>query len=117
LNLCEYDSEEREHGVGTGVNALFVVFYEEIKRELRLNRNCLFLIIDRILRNKVFFFCSCQMASQVKMRIIRNQRHKVSSDLFRGQIGQTNVSSEDHARSLGLSVREVEAAHHRGEAD
>jgi hypothetical protein len=56
LNLCEYDSEEREHGVGTGVNALFVVFYEEIKRELRLNRNCLFLIIDRILRNKVFFF-------------------------------------------------------------
>jgi hypothetical protein len=34
MNLCACDSEEREHGVGAGVNALFVVYYEEIKREL-----------------------------------------------------------------------------------
>ncbi len=32
MNLCPYDSEEREHGVGAGVNTLFVVYYEEPRR-------------------------------------------------------------------------------------
>ena len=38
MNLCVCDSEEREHGVGAGVNAtmlsetLAVVYYEPLKR-------------------------------------------------------------------------------------